>query len=283
MSIITCPVCGNLLQKQQHSYICDKKHTFDIASKGYVNLLTANRKNSKDPGDNKGMVLSRHSFLNAGFYGKLSEAVNKLVIRHFTKNSVCRHRRILDSGCGEGYYIDSLVRGCIAQKIEASCYGIDISKEAIKLASSRNKNIFFAVASSFELPVLSNSVDCLLQVFSPCSDAEFHRVLREDGILIAVIPGRKHLFGLKEILYEQPYENDEMEYSLPSFIKAEQVRVTYEITLRDPEIIRHLFRMTPYYWRTSADKVETLNKTEVLETACEFVVTLYQTTKTATS
>lgn len=271
---IKCPVCGEPLYKQQNAYVCGKKHTFDIASRGYVNLLPSNRKNSKEPGDNKQMVHSRNIFLNAGFYAKLSETINNLALEHFTWERG-RAVHILDSGCGEGYYLDSLSKAFTARQIDASFCGIDISKEAIRLACTRNKDIFFAVASSFELPVMPGTIDCLLQAFSPCSDLEFHRVLRKDGMLISVIPGRKHLFGLKKFLYEQPYENDEMEYPLASFHKEKQIRVSCTITLDDRVLIGHLFRMTPYFWRTSAEKVKELEELDTLETPCEFVITVY--------
>ncbi|MBP7176965.1 MAG: methyltransferase domain-containing protein [Thermoclostridium sp.] len=280
MSIIKCPVCGEQLTQRQNAYVCEHKHSFDIAAKGYVNLLPSNRKNSKQPGDNKQMVHSRNQFLNAGFYAKLSDTINTLVLDHFS----CGKRgsgevHILDSGCGEGYYLGSLAKAFTSQQINASFYGIDISKEAIRIAASRSRNIFLGVASSFDLPVMSGTIDCLLQAFSPCSDAEFYRVLRKEGLLISVIPGRKHLLGLKQFLYEQPYENDEMEYPLTSFQKVNQVRVSYPITLCDRELIGHLFRMTPYFWRTGAEKVQELEQLEALETLCEFVITVYSPRK----
>lgn len=223
------------------------------------------------------MVHSRNLFLNAGFYAKLSEAINTLVLEHFsTIKQNNRTFHILDSGCGEGYYLDSLACTITKQQYNSAFYGIDISREAIRIACTRNKNIFFAVASSFDLPVMSNTVDCLLQAFSPCSNEEFHRVLRKDGMLISVIPGKKHLFGLKEFLYDKPYENDETEYPLTSFRKEKQIRVAYPITLFDRELIGHLFRMTPYFWRTSADKAKQLEELETLETPCEFVITVYK-------
>ncbi|NLO38429.1 MAG: methyltransferase domain-containing protein [Ruminiclostridium sp.] len=275
MSIVKCPVCGNVLVRSQNAYVCERNHSFDIAAKGYVNLLPSNRKNSKQPGDNKQMIHSRNIFLNAGFYAKLSETINTLVLQHLSGKQVGREAHILDSGCGEGYYLASLAKTFTSRQIHASFYGIDISKEAMRIAAGRSRDIFFAVASSFDLPVMSETIDCLLQAFSPCSDAEFHRVLRKDGLLISVIPGRKHLLGLKQFLYEQPYENDEMEYPLTSFQKVDQVRVSYSIALHDRELIGHLFRMTPYFWRTGAEKVKELEQLETLETLCEFVITVY--------
>ena len=38
MNIFTCPVCSEMLYKEGKSYICPKRHTFDIAKSGYVNI-----------------------------------------------------------------------------------------------------------------------------------------------------------------------------------------------------------------------------------------------------
>ena len=44
MANFICPVCSQQLTVKEKSYICKNRHTFDISSKGYVNLLPANKK-----------------------------------------------------------------------------------------------------------------------------------------------------------------------------------------------------------------------------------------------
>ena len=53
-----CPVCGNLLKKEEKAYTCPKGHNYDLAKEGYVYLLPPNKKHSKDPGDNKQIAMS---------------------------------------------------------------------------------------------------------------------------------------------------------------------------------------------------------------------------------
>jgi len=274
--IIRCPVCDNTLIVSGKSYICKNKHSFDISSKGYVNLLLAQQKNSKEPGDNKQMVIARNAFLNSGLYRKLSETINAIVIEYIKKNERAKLFNILDAGCGEGYYIDSLEKDLKMNNIVANLFGIDISKDAIKLASSRNKNICLAVTSSFNIPVISSSIDCLLQLFAPCSDSEFYRVLNDEGKIISVIPGKRHLFGLKELLYDNPYINDENEYPLVSFKPINSIHLEYDIVLETNALIMNLLMMTPYYWRTNAQKISKLREMNKLETPIEFIITTYQ-------
>ena len=56
-----CPVCKRPLALEGKSYVCEARHTFDIAKEGYVNLAVGK---SGDSGDSKEMCLSRHRFLN---------------------------------------------------------------------------------------------------------------------------------------------------------------------------------------------------------------------------
>jgi 23S rRNA (guanine745-N1)-methyltransferase len=46
------------------------------------------------------------------------------------------------------------------------------------------------------LPVRSDTVDVVLDIFAPRNAAEFHRVLRPDGVLVVVTPGPEHLAEL---------------------------------------------------------------------------------------
>ena len=43
----------------------------------------------------------------------------------------------------------------------------------------------------------------------PFNEREVARVLAPEGSLYTVVPGARHLFGLKEVLYDTPYLNDE--------------------------------------------------------------------------
>ena len=65
------------------------------------------------------------------------------------------------------------------------------------LSSSGGGTVSFAVASAFELPFDDACFDVVLTAFSPWPAAEFERVLRPGGFVIAAGPGPDHLFGLK--------------------------------------------------------------------------------------
>lgn len=266
MSCFICPVCKGQLERFDSAYICDNRHSFDVSKYGYVNLLMSNQSSLKRHGDDKLMVLSRRSFLEKGFYGRLCSSLCDTVKSLVKPGSV-----IVDVGCGEGYY-SKAVSDCVK-----SCfYGIDISKDALRYASKSIKHGEFAVASAFNLPFADSSVDCLLNVFAPSPYEEFCRVLKSDGVLIKAVPLEEHLWGLKSAIYDVPYKNkpelrNEKLFELVSF---EEIR--YELTLNNTEDILNLFRMTPYYYKTSREDAEKIKQINSLTTQVHFGVEVYR-------
>lgn len=136
-------------------------------------MLPVNRKHSRAPGDDKAMAAARHAFLEKGYYAPLCEELCQLAVE-LTGDAPA----VLDNGCGEGYYTAGIYRAlCEAGKTPVMA-GIDISKPILRLAAKREKNVQFAVASSYRLPAADGSVDLLINCFSPLAIEEFRRVLR---------------------------------------------------------------------------------------------------------
>lgn len=236
-----CPVCGNLLQKEEKAYTCPKGHNYDLAKEGYVYLLPPNKKHSKDPGDNKQMVAARRAFLETGLYQPFSDELDRLALEYLGEN---RSPVVLDAGCGEGYYTGRLA---LALGERARVFGFDISKCAVRAAAKRYREIAFAVGSSFGIPFAGAAADLVVNVFAPIVPGELARVVKPGGHLILAVPGERHLYGLKEILYEHPYENPYKETEYPGFTFLQRTAVAREITITDPQTMLNLFAMTPYY------------------------------------
>lgn len=66
-----CPVCSDELCKKEKVMLCPNGHSFDIAAKGYVNLLLNNSSGAKRHGDDRLMINARRDFLSKGFYEPL--------------------------------------------------------------------------------------------------------------------------------------------------------------------------------------------------------------------
>ena len=275
MSIYRCPLCKAKLFQNEHSLKCEHGHSFDISAEGYVHLLPANKMNSKVPGDSKEMAASRSAFLDKGYYEPLLLELKKTVLE-LAKDE---ETSVLDCGCGEGYYTSNIAKELKNRIPKAKIAGFDISRPSVRRAAKRTKEVEFAVASVFDIPVPDEEFDILLNVFSPLSIAEYSRVLKNGGYYIYVVPAARHLWELKAAIYDVPYENREEDTPYEGFEHVETRRVRYKTEIKTSEDIFALFRMTPYYWKTSAKGAEKLKKYESLLTEVAFDIHIYKKEK----
>lgn len=268
-----CPKCRRPLAREGGTLRCKKGHSYDIASQGYVNLVLSGRSKSPLPGDNPQMIASRTQFLESGAYAPLAGAIAEELRAVCPEGGV-----ILDAGCGEGDYTRRLY-GLLAS-IRPEIYGVDLSRGGVRhaaraCAAYTGEEIRFAVASVYALPLPDTSVDAVVNVFSPLAPAEITRVLQKDGLLLAALPGARHLFEMKEVLYEHPYENDETPRTLEGLRLLRTQRVTYPMTLESAPLIRSLYHMTPYSYKTSPEGAARLEALERLEVTADFLLCLY--------
>ena len=264
-AILRCPVCGQTLTETDRTLRCEQNHCFDIAKEGYCNLNSAHR-SGDNIGDNKDMARSRRDFLNKGFYAPLAEAVSQCV-----DGCTQEGDSVLDICCGEGYYTEYLTK-----RLERDFYGFDLSKNMVRLAAKRHCGATFFVANIARIPIADGSVKAAFHLFAPFQAAEFGRILAKDGTLFTAIPGRRHLFGLKEVLYDTPYENDEQKPQADGLKLTDELRVKGEITLESQDDIQALFQMTPYYYHTPSKGMARLEQLGSLTTEIEFVIAAYQ-------
>lgn len=255
-----CPVCLKPLKRVDRCFVCERRHTYDIARQGYVNLMLTS---SKTSGDSKEMVLARHHFLNQGYYESLKKKCCELV-------ELYQVNTLVDLGCGEGYYTKAM------SEQAGECIGIDLSKDALKLASRYDKKTQYVLASIFHLPLANHSVDMITNIFAPTPIEECRRVLKENGIYLRVSPHMTHLYEFKKALYENVYENEVELLDEDDFKLIEEIYVEDEIFLNKSEDIEALFMMTPYYWKSSKETSEKVSKMKQITTTIAFEIQVYQ-------
>ena len=258
-----CPICSGILKCEKPAWHCENGHSFDVARQGYVNLLTVQQKHSLSPGDTREMVVARRDFLDGGYYIPIAQKLRELVSRFAPQ---CKS--VLDVGCGEGYYLS---------QIDAEeKWGIDISKEAVRYASARDKSVHFVTATAAHLPFAEGSFDCLLSMFALTMAEEFSRVLKEQGIFIQVLAGEKHLLGLKGIIYPTLLEKQKtLQPELDGFTLLHHETLTFDFTVKGQALVRDLLYMTPHVWRISKEGAAALEKTERLSDRAEVVFNVY--------
>lgn len=260
---LRCPLCGEPLAFAEKSLVCSgaRRHNFDRAKSGYVNLNT----HASSSGDDKEMAKARQAFLRRGYYAPLAKAIAE---------EAGSGSLLVDAGCGEGYYTE------IAAANFSAALGADLSKYALDLAAKSAKQkvlsdkLLYTTASVYTLPLADGSADCVINVFAPCVEQEYSRVLRNGGKLIVAAAGRDHLHSLKSVLYDTVIPNEPRNDYPKDMHLAKAFSVTYDADIVG-EDIRALFMMTPYFYRTPRERAEILHTMEILHTLLDFEVRVY--------
>ena len=262
---LLCPLCGAVLNKEEKSYRCENRHSFDIARQGYVNLLPVQQKHSLNPGDTKEQVASRREFLSAGFYAPIADA-----LCHNAKELGCAGP-ILDVGCGEGYYSSQ-----VAAALNTELVGLDISKEAVRFAAGKYKNAQWLCGTAARLPVADGSAGLVMSLFALTVPAEFHRVLRKDGLFFQVLAAEDHLLGLKSIIYpELLHKEKDTVPEEPGFDLVKSVPIRFPFTVEGQQV-RNLLSMTPHVYRISKEGAARLAETQILTDTASCVLNIYR-------
>ncbi len=267
-----CPLCGSPLSREAGVYRCPSGHSYDIAREGYVHLLPANRKHSAVPGDDKGMAGARRDFLSRGYYEPLLQALQTRICQTDPSPAPV----LVDAGCGEGYYTAGIYQALRDCGRHPRMAGVDLSKFSLRIAARREKAVEFAVASSHHLPLADGCGDILLNCFSPLFIEEFFRVLRPGGWFFYVVPGKNHLWELKEVLYDHPYPNEERPIPYPGFSYVDIGEVDTLLHLEGQAAIHDLFQMTPYYWKTPRSGAQRLETLDHLTVQASFRIHIFQ-------
>ncbi len=257
---LVCPIDQLKLIQRDNCLRCESGHSFDIARRGYVNLLMASEKRSKDPGDSREMVSARSCFLDAGHYSELAEKLADVVV-----GSLKDGDSIVDAGCGEGYYLQHLDGRISGADLEdTSIVGFDISKWAVQAAARRIRATWM-VASNRNIPLREHSADILLSLFGFPAYDSFRRVLKSDGKLVLASAGPSHLIELREVIYptvDVSGSSALAQAQAAGFTLIDSMSVQYLIpSLTQPEIAQ-LLLMTPHLFRASR---EGRDKAQLLE------------------
>ncbi len=260
---VLCPLCRTPLAVCGPSLVCGgaRRHTFDIARSGYVNL----NMHASASGDAKEMARARQQFLRQGLYAPLRETLAK---------AAGSGALLCDAGCGEGYYTE---RAAAAFDFTV---GADLSKHALALAGKSARRalcadkLLYMTASVYALPLADNVCDCVLNVFAPCAAAEFCRVLRPGGRLVIAAAGRDHLLEMKRFLYDEALPNEERR-DYPKNLTLLQKFALRSRAEVSKDALLSLFQMTPYFYRTKKERADALGTLSFLPLTLDFEIRIY--------
>jgi len=258
---LSCTVraCGQPLTRRGGAYACPRGHTFDIARRGYVNLLQPQDRKSRTPGDARMAVEARATLLSAGVgLAVVDELVRRVAAMGLQPGAV-----VVDLGSGTG---DAL--GALAAAASIMGIGIDLSAAAAEEAARRFPGLIWIVANADRrLPILERSADVVLSLHGRRNPIECARVLKPGGRLVIAVPAPGDLVELRELVQGAAVERDRVDAAIaahaPSFDLEERV-TTHESHRLGHEDLVALLRATYRGARASAaGRVEALTSLEV--------------------
>lgn len=238
---LCCPVCRERLTavvvERARALRCPRGHSFDLARQGYADLSAGRLPHS---GDTPAMVAARDDFLAKGHYDFLSTALADAT-RGDTGLAV-------DVGAGTGRHLAAVLDAHEGLRGLA----LDASKPALRRAARAHPRAAAALCDVWRpLPLADHETAVVLDVFAPRNGDEFHRVLRDDGVLIVVTPAPDHLATLVDalgLLKVDPAKDDRLAASLDAhFALADRRELRRELRL-DRDEVAAVVGMGPSAW-----------------------------------
>ncbi len=240
-------------------WTCPSGHTFDVARRGYVNLLQPQDRRSDAAGDSKAAIEARAGLWTSGVGRHVLDAVvARAVACDLPPGAV-----VVDLGCGGGE-----VLAAVAAALPVTGVGIDISTAAVDLAARRHPGLTWVVANADRrLPLLDAGVHLVLSVHGRRNPAECVRVLPPEGHLVVVVPAHDDLAELREQVQGHAVARDRTETVVDEhrahFTLVERATVRDRHTLERDGLLA-LLRGTYRGERTSAaTRVQGLDRLEV--------------------
>lgn len=238
-ALFRCPMCTTpLVMNEGYRFVCDNNHNFDLAKKGYLNLLNK----SSDELYSKDLFEARQLIVESGFYDPLIDRIFHCITNEMTT--------VLDAGCGEGSILRKIQEK--ANGRNHTFFGVDIAKDGIQIASRQEDPILWCIADLAHLPFKDRSLDVILNILSPANYVEFKRILDEEGLIIKVIPGANYLKELRETIYsnteKETYSNKRVIEHFEANLKLMDLyHLDYQFPLTN-ELTQALIKMTPLTW-----------------------------------
>ncbi len=222
---------------------CPGGHAFDIARQGYVNLVPG-------AGDTPAMVEARESFLAAGHYRRLGDALADEVAGTEAPGAV------VDLGAGTGHYLARVLDALDKR----TGLAIDSSTAALRRAARAHPRAAAVGADVWrDLPLRDGAAALILSVFAPRNAAEMARILAPGGALLAVTPTTRHLYelvGPLGLLSVPDDKEDRLDEQLASHFALNERRAIEHAMFLNREEAAQLVRMGPSAWHVDEQTVD---------------------------
>jgi len=188
--------------------------------------LQVQDRRSRRPGDSVAASEARRRLVARGVEAPLIDAVIRLL-------AVTPTDAVLEVGCGEGHHL-----AAIAALFGCEGHGVDISVASIEAAATRHPRLHWIVANADRwLPYADASFHAVASITARRNAVEFRRVLRDDGVLLVVVPAPDDLVELRAAILGEGIARDRIE--------STREGLAPDFTLERHERLRHVARLDP--------------------------------------
>ncbi|MDV2581336.1 putative RNA methyltransferase [Alkalibacillus haloalkaliphilus] len=234
INLFQCPICHEKMKTGDGKLTCPNRHMFDLAKQGYINMVQQSKKTQYD----QSLFEARQRLTQSGFYRELILAIESLLQSRDTEF-------LLDAGCGEGSHLAQIL-----DKIDHQFgVGVDIAKEGIQTAAKAYESGQWIVGDLANTPFTDKAFDVILNILSPSNYQEFTRLLKDDGIVMKVVPGPEYLKELREQVFagtdQEGYSNEETVARFKQFFTIKHRKQVYDEVALTEDQFQNLIQMTP--------------------------------------
>ncbi|RGI30200.1 putative RNA methyltransferase [Melissococcus sp. OM08-11BH] len=245
---MACPKCHSAFELLDNGLVCQNNHHFDLSKKGTIHFPLHHMESDYD----HQMLEHRRNMIQKGLYQPIEKEIARII------SNQGEIGLIVDMGAGEGSILERLIRN---NDISGTKMGFDLSKDGMVLASDFSKEAFWFIGDVTNMPFKDESVDTLLNIFSPSHYEEMSRALKKEGLVIKVIPEEHYLKELRELFYydeqaKQQYSNEKVyQKFLKDMQLIEEKRITYQFVV-EKEDFQDVLMMSPMHWGASIQAKE---------------------------
>jgi len=164
-------------------------------------------------------VAARGRLAARGFEAPITDAISGLV-------PAGPEEAVLDVGCGGGHHLAAMVA-----RSGTEGHGIDISVAAIAAAARKYPGCHWIVANADRfLPYADGSFHVVTSITARRNPGEFRRVVRDDGVLLLVVPAPDDLIEVREWVLGERIERDRVDGAVGalaphfSLVRHERIR-----------------------------------------------------------
>jgi SAM-dependent methyltransferase len=237
VSYLRCPVCGDGLTLTARTASCPRRHSYDLARQGYLNLLPS--ASTGIEGDSAAMIEARGAFLAGGFYAAIRDAL--IADTPVTADG----ELVVEVGAGTAYYL----AGVVGAGLGRVGLALDVSRYAARRAAKVDPRIGSVICDAWqELPLREGVAQVILNVFAPRNAAEMRRVLAPGGTLLVVTPNQGHLaelVGVLGMVRVDEAKERRLHESLGGSFEQSAGRVVEMVLRLDHPSVERLVAMTP--------------------------------------